>query len=114
MKDALSIPQYVSLTAPLLINSVPSVVNGLLTEADLSNVTVLNMAGEPIPASIVEQLDCNRIEVRNLYGPSEDTTYSTVYRFKNADNILIGHPISNTRIYILNDHHQLQPVGDSG
>jgi tyrocidine synthetase III len=115
LKDALSIPEYLNSSAPLLINTVPSVVNSLLsTQADLSNVSVLNMAGEPIPAHTISQLDCDRIEVRNLYGPSEFTTYSTVYRIKNADSILIGHPISNTRIYILNDYNQLQPVGVVG
>jgi acyl-CoA synthetase (AMP-forming)/AMP-acid ligase II/acyl carrier protein len=72
------------------------------------------MAGEPIPAQTIRQLDCDRIAVRNLYGPSEDTTYSTVYRIKNGDNILIGRPISNTRIYILNNHGGLQPVGVAG
>jgi amino acid adenylation domain-containing protein len=115
LKDALSIPQYLNSASSLLINTVPSVVSSLLSEGeDLSNVSVLNMAGEPIPAHTVSQLDCNRIEVRNLYGPSEDTTYSTVYRLTNADSILIGRAISNTRIYILNDQCQLQPVGVAG
>jgi amino acid adenylation domain-containing protein len=115
LNDALSIPRYLNSAAALLINTVPSVVSSLLNQGvDWSNVTVLNMAGEPIPASTVCQLDCDRIEVRNLYGPSEDTTYSTVYRIKNGDSILIGCPISNTRIYILNDHNRLQPSGVAG
>jgi amino acid adenylation domain len=115
LTDALSIPQYLDSPAPLLLNTVPSVVNSLLaTGANLSRVHVLNMAGEPVAQATLRQLDCERMEVRNLYGPSEDTTYSTCYRLKNDDNILIGRPISNTQVYILNDHHQLQPLGIAG
>ncbi|WP_298734484.1 amino acid adenylation domain-containing protein [uncultured Chitinophaga sp.] len=115
LPDALSIPQYLNSPLPLLINTVPSVISSLLDSgADLSRVNVLNMAGEPIPLSIIRQLDCERIAVRNLYGPSEDTTYSTVFRLGNDEKILIGRPVSNTRIYILNDHHQLQPAGVAG
>jgi acyl carrier protein len=72
------------------------------------------MAGEPIPPRYLEQLDATRIEIRNLYGPSEDTTYSTVYRLQDKGEILVGKPISNTRIYILGDELQLQPVGVAG
>ncbi|WP_254640141.1 non-ribosomal peptide synthetase [Chitinophaga sp. GbtcB8] len=115
LTNALAIPQYLNTAEKILINTVPSVVGNLLSEGiDLSNVTVLNMAGEPIPPRYLDQLDAERIEIRNLYGPSEDTTYSTVYRLKKDGDILIGKPISNTRIYILSEALQLQPVGVAG
>ncbi|WP_217607388.1 amino acid adenylation domain-containing protein, partial [Chitinophaga sp. GbtcB8] len=115
LTNALAIPQYLNTAEKILINTVPSVVGNLLSEGiDLSNVAVLNMAGEPISPRYLDQLDAERIEIRNLYGPSEDTTYSTVYRLKNNGNILIGKPISNTRIYILSESLQLQPVGVAG
>ena len=72
------------------------------------------MAGEPIPPQVIEALDCSNTEVRNLYGPSEDTTYSTVYRFKDKGPVLIGRPIANTQVYILNENKQLLPVGVAG
>ncbi|RBL90062.1 non-ribosomal peptide synthetase [Chitinophaga flava] len=115
LESGLAISGYLNSKEPLLVNTVPSVVAHLLSEgADLSRVNVLNMAGEPIPANVIRQLDCERIAVRNLYGPSEDTTYSTIYRIHSADNILIGRPISNTKIYILGDNDHLQPVGVVG
>ncbi|RBL90063.1 non-ribosomal peptide synthetase [Chitinophaga flava] len=115
LESGLAISGYLNSKEPLLVNTVPSVVAHLLSEgADLSRVNVLNMAGEPIPANVIRQLDCERMEVRNLYGPSEDTTYSTIYRIHSADNILIGRPISNTKIYILGDNDHLQPVGVVG
>ncbi|MDW9382509.1 non-ribosomal peptide synthetase [Chryseobacterium sp. JV558] len=93
----------------ILLNTVPSVVEGLLSEkANLAFVSVLNMAGEPISPGIISQLDLTGIEVRNLYGPSETTTYSTCHRIFNKGKVLIGKPISNTRIYLLDGH--LNPI----
>ncbi|MFL9458745.1 AMP-binding protein [Tolypothrix bouteillei VB521301_2] len=55
-------------------------------------------------------------EVYNLYGPSEDTTYSTFTKVdKNAQQEpTIGKPIANTRIYILDKYNQLLPPGVPG
>ncbi len=54
--------------------------------------------------------------IHNHYGPSE-THVATTYTV-NANNIPdlppIGRPISNTRIYILNSDHLIQPAGVAG
>ncbi|MBT0964354.1 AMP-binding protein, partial [Denitromonas iodatirespirans] len=52
----------------------------------------------------------------NLYGPSETTTYSTWVSMDRQDGFVrhIGRPIANTRIYILDAHHQPVPVGVAG
>ena len=95
----------------VLLNTVPSVVMELGRSGhDLSNVTAVNVAGEPAPPALREVLDLSRTEVRNLYGPSEDTTYSTVYRFDDSTAAVpIGRPIDNTRVYVLDTAGQ--PVG---
>ena len=100
----------------LLINTVPSVIESLVVAgSDLRNVTAINMAGEPIFPSILDRLNLNKITVRNLYGPTETTTYSTCFNFKdNSEKILIGSPLSNTEIYILNDSGKLVPGGVVG
>jgi hypothetical protein len=61
-------------------------------------------------------LDYKNIEIRNLYGPSEDTTYSTMYRFEdgNHDSIPIGKPVGYTQLYILDQASNLMPVGVEG
>ncbi|QNK61913.1 amino acid adenylation domain-containing protein [Pedobacter sp. PAMC26386] len=115
LPDALSISSYLSGCSKVLLNTVPSVVGGLLREGvDLRGVSVLNMAGEPIPGAYLEQLDLSVMEVRNLYGPSEDTTYSTCYRFDAPFPVLIGKPIDHTQVYILDAGSSLVPVGVSG
>ncbi|SFJ94199.1 non-ribosomal peptide synthetase, partial [Thermoflavimicrobium dichotomicum] len=54
----------------------------------------------------------------NGYGPTETTvfaaTYSVDHRVMETDMVPIGRPIHNTRIYIVNQHNQLQPIGVPG
>ncbi len=117
IQSALHLQDYLEHDRRVLINTVPSVVKQLLDEeVDLSNVRVLNMAGEPIPVNTIRQLDKARIAVRNLYGPSEDTTYSSCYRFEDRKytQVPIGKPIYNTRFYLLDEHLQLVPKGCIG
>ncbi len=115
LQNGLEAARYLPGDQKVLLNSVPSVIESLLKEnTDLRNVTVLNMAGEPVSAFIQQHLDQENIEVRNLYGPTEDTTYSTVYRMRKGQPLLIGKPIANSYIRIVNPQLQLLPVGITG
>src|SRR6185437_3889456 len=115
LENGLAIPNYFATDTNILINTVPSVVESLLNDkTDLSRISVINMAGEPIPARVSEQFDTNHTEVRNLYGPTEDTTYSTVYQLEQGKPVLIGKPVANTRIHILSKDNELTPIGVSG
>src|SRR5947209_4563588 len=51
----------------------------------------------------------------NGYGPTETTVWSTLQRFTSADApVLIGQPIDNTKIHILDSHTNVCPVGVIG
>jgi acyl carrier protein len=56
------------------------------------------------------------LNVLHMYGPTENTTFSTFFPVdKDYDTTIpIGKPISNTRVYILDKHHRLQPIGVVG
>ena len=63
-------------------------------------IKTINLAGEPLPKSLADALyDKFGVEkVINLYGPSEDTTYSTVELIeRNDEKITIGFPLSNSK-----------------
>ncbi len=53
-------------------------------------------------------------KVLNLYGPSEDTTYSTFAQVNRDSNVTIGRPIANTQIYLLDTKLQPLPIGVPG
>ncbi|MFA0964354.1 amino acid adenylation domain-containing protein [Roseivirga sp. BDSF3-8] len=116
LNDGLDIEKWTGKDENILINTVPSVIAGLLASGtDLKNVTAINMAGEPVPLSIKEKLCDTVIQVRNLYGPSEDTTYSSCYTFDAKDDgVPMGRPVSNTRFYVLDDEQNLLPAGVPG
>ena len=117
LHNALEIGKYLQQDTGILLNTVPSAMRSLLDEGhDLKNVRCINLAGEPFPVDIAKRLTQPDVEVRNLYGPSEDTTYSTCYKLsgRTYKTIPIGKPVSNTQVYILDDHLQLLPVGVIG
>jgi pimeloyl-ACP methyl ester carboxylesterase len=50
----------------------------------------------------------------NLYGPTEDTVYSTCSNVRRGERITIGRPMTNRRAYILDRHRRPVPVGVTG
>ena len=55
------------------------------------------------------------IRIFNEYGPTETTVGCTFYEVKSTEEeILIGRPIDNTEIYILDSHNRLQAKGVPG
>jgi amino acid adenylation domain-containing protein len=115
LSDGLAIKSVLNTDKKLMVNTVPSVVGNLLQqEVDFSAISVLNMAGEPIPYDYKVALKGKGCEVRNLYGPSEDTTYSTCWKVENDDRNIIGKPIDNTQLYILDEALQPVPIGAVG
>ena len=118
LKSALDIPDYLGKDNKVLLNTVPSLLSAIKDNLDhggFKYLSAINLAGEQIPQTLIDGIDCDKIEVRNLYGPSEDTTYSTIYRFSNKDKkVLIGKPISNTQIYIVDRNLKMVPPGHPG
>ncbi len=101
-----------------LLNTVPALMTELLqTQGVPNSVRVINLAGEPFQQSLARQLYQRKTlaQLFNLYGPSEDTTYSTFALIQKdaAGPPPIGHPITQTQAYLLDSHLQLVPVGVS-
>lgn len=53
-------------------------------------------------------------KIVNLYGPTETTVDSTCYEIGESEEILIGFPIDNTKIYVLDQQLNEVPVGVVG
>ncbi|MEH1779521.1 MAG: amino acid adenylation domain-containing protein [Nostoc sp.] len=119
IENALLLPTLPTTLDVTLINTVPSVILQLLrTDGIPASVQIVNVAGEPLHNKLVQQLyqQDNIQKVFNLYGPSEDTTYSTfAWIHKDTSNTPpIGRPIHNTQIYLLDQNLQPVPVGVPG
>ncbi|MDP8242501.1 MAG: amino acid adenylation domain-containing protein [Candidatus Hinthialibacter antarcticus] len=76
--------------------------------------------GEALPWRLAKELLRRGASVWNLYGPTETTIWSCLHRVEentNTDldaNILIGRPIDNTTIYIVDASGQPTPIGVPG
>jgi amino acid adenylation domain-containing protein len=95
--------------------------NNLLPEDSLSGRTrVLVIGGEALPAETIATWRRNAPQTRliNEYGPTETTVGSCVYEVKAGDpqtgEVLIGRPIANTQIYVLDSEMKAVPVGVTG
>lgn len=101
-----------------LVNTVPSALDGLLNVRELpASVRVVNLAGEALSAGLVQRILARRpdVAVYNLYGPSEDTTYSTGCRVEAGDQAPpIGRPLPGTQALVLDEEGELSPPGAPG
>ncbi|HAM73536.1 MAG TPA: hypothetical protein DCM86_18035, partial [Verrucomicrobiales bacterium] len=116
-ENALALPGHPARGMVTLINTVPSAMAELVRMAGVPDtVRVVNLAGEPLSRDLVQRIYAGGgvAKVYDLYGPSEDTTYST-YTLRQADGpATIGRPITNSQAYILNAHRQPVPFGVPG
>ncbi|HEX8851948.1 MAG TPA: amino acid adenylation domain-containing protein, partial [Pyrinomonadaceae bacterium] len=118
-ENALQLPTVAAASEVTLVNTVPSamaeLVRGGLVPA---NVSTVNLAGEALPRELVEQLySLGTVrEVVNLYGPSEDTTYSTYALISPGEDCapVIGRPLANTQAYVLDASGAPVPAGVTG
>ena len=88
---------------------------GLLAKLKPAPLAVL-VGGEPIDESTWQALaQAENINFYNVYGPTECTVDATVCSVSIANlKPVIGHPITNTQIYILGRHLQPVPIGVPG
>ncbi|MFB7355012.1 amino acid adenylation domain-containing protein [Streptomyces gardneri] len=91
----------------------PSLLTGVSTEA-LESVRTIVVAGEACPPDVLATWSPGRVFV-NAYGPSEDTVCSTLYEYTHSrDRVLIGSPIANTEVFVMDRFGGLAPVGVPG
>nr|WP_279635659.1 non-ribosomal peptide synthetase [Corallococcus carmarthensis] len=116
-RNALHLAELPTAAHVTLVNTVPSAMAQLLRlNAVPPTVRVINLAGEALPETLAKQVYAVPTvqKLFNLYGPSEDTTYSTASLVGRDEVPLIGRPLPSTRAYVLDASLQPVPVGVAG
>jgi hypothetical protein len=74
------------------------------------------VGGEPLPLDLARRLtEIIAGDLFNLYGPTETTVWSAAQRIgRQESQILIGRPVANTRLYVLDAERELVPIGSVG
>ena len=112
--NALALPELPAREQVRLINTVPSAIAALQRAGQIpASVKTINLAGEPLKQPLVDSLyGSTAVErVYDLYGPSEDTTYSTFTLRLPGGQANIGRPLDNTTAYLLDAGLQALPSG---
>jgi len=113
----------VSLAGPVALNCVPTlwsaILDDLRKEPDgppLGNLRAIFLGGEVLSAQLFADTlaALPRIEIWNLYGPTESTANATAEKVASAAEVSIGRPIANTKTYVLDEHMRPVPVGTAG
>jgi amino acid adenylation domain-containing protein len=77
------------------------------------NLTAIS-GGEALSEALAEALLRRCRSVWNAWGPTETTVAATVARVGTGETITVGTPLAGVRVYIVDRHGRLQPVGVPG
>ncbi|HVR99656.1 MAG TPA: AMP-binding protein, partial [Thermoanaerobaculia bacterium] len=117
VEDALALLDLPEAGEVTLLNTVPSVLTELLRAGAVPpSVGTICLAGEPLPGALARQVQ--RLpgvkRLLNLYGPTEDTVYSTAAHIDGEREPPIGRPIPGSYTRVLDFHLSLAPAGVPG
>ena len=103
-----------------VLHLIPQLFNQVLTyfPETFASLEYFLVGGDLVRPESVNRLrkQYPHIKIIHCYGPTENTTFSTVLRVDKdyQERIPIGKPIGNSIVYILDNHGQLQPIGVAG
>ncbi|WP_317203435.1 non-ribosomal peptide synthetase [Janthinobacterium sp.] len=88
--------------------------NGLLADG-VHHPSLILIGGEAAPAALWRQLRAfPQLQAHNLYGPTEYTVDTLRAALADSERPLIGRPIGNTRVHVLDARLQPVPLGVVG
>ncbi|MDB6024686.1 MAG: amino acid adenylation enzyme/thioester reductase family protein [Verrucomicrobiales bacterium] len=70
--------------------------------------------GEALTRDLADALLPRCAELWNLYGPTETTIWSSAVQVRAGDPIVVGPPIANTQLYVLDERLEPVPIGVPG
>ncbi len=121
--DPIALTDYFSQHQIDCLKIVPSHLSALLTSADAAKLLPrqrLILGGEALTWKLTDRLDqlAPDCQIFNHYGPTETTVGVLINRVDsvkaNSHLPLLGCPLGNTQIYILDKHQQPVPIGVAG
>ncbi|MGW8720896.1 amino acid adenylation domain-containing protein [Streptomyces althioticus] len=112
VRDPAALLALVRESGATLMQATPSLWQALAEAGGVPAGLRVLVGGEALPASLARTLAEGGRTVTNLYGPTETTVWSTAADI--TDEVTIGGPIANTRLYVLDAGLRPVPVGVAG
>jgi amino acid adenylation domain-containing protein/thioester reductase-like protein len=100
---------------PTLLQATPATWRMLITAGweGSPELTAL-CGGEALPPDLAASLLQRAATVWNVYGPTETTIWSLLSRVRAAAPVVIGGPLANTQVYVLDAQGEPAPAGIPG
>ncbi|MBX9867386.1 MAG: amino acid adenylation domain-containing protein [Burkholderiales bacterium] len=92
----------------------PPVILSNLPKLNYKSLRAIIYAGEPCDITTGKYWSNTKVKLYNYYGPTETSIYSIGKEVFNGDVHLIGQPMKNVKVYILNDKLNIVPYGVIG
>ncbi|HEX8376315.1 MAG TPA: amino acid adenylation domain-containing protein, partial [Pedobacter sp.] len=112
--DGFKLAHSISQFQPTHMQATPSTWQLLLDAGWQNNEGIKMLIGGEAVKDIIKDSLTSIGDVFNVYGPTETTIWSTIKKLSSTERVVIGKPLWNTGIYILDKNQKLNPVGISG
>ncbi len=114
-RDPEKIKQYIENGQATILSASPMIIEWLNKElSTIGNLRYVIPGGDLLHISAIDKL-VDKVTVVNSYGPSETAIAVTFNKIKSIqDAPLIGKPIANCYVYILDKQNRIQPIGARG
>jgi acyl-CoA synthetase (AMP-forming)/AMP-acid ligase II/acyl carrier protein len=115
-RDGRALAETMSSAGVTAMHATPSTWHSLIDSGWVGNPKLkIFSGGEALPWDLAKELLPRCSALWNLYGPTETAVYSAIHKVEAYDGtVLVGRPIDNTQVYILDAHQQPTPIGVPG
>ncbi|MBX9586952.1 MAG: amino acid adenylation domain-containing protein [Gammaproteobacteria bacterium] len=110
-----SLTKLMNESSPTIIQGTPSLLFLMVNAGwkPKKGIKIIS-GGETLTQSLANSILAMGANLWNVYGPTETTIWSTISRVYSNKKIVIGKPIANTAIYILDQRQKIAPIGVPG
>jgi non-ribosomal peptide synthetase-like protein len=95
-----------------ILHAVPSLL--AVMDDSITSLRLVNAGGEACTPQVLNKWSRPGIDFYNSYGPTETTVTATIAALKAGDKIIIGDPLPNYNLAVVDGNLNLVPVGEEG
>ncbi len=95
-----------------VLHAVPSLL--AVMEDTIASIRLVNAGGEACTPQVLAKWSKPGMQFYNSYGPTETTVTATMGTLNPGDAIVIGQPLPNYNLAVVDEHMNLVPFGEAG
>ena len=95
-----------------ILHAVPSLL--AVMENSIPSLRLVNAGGEACTPQVLAKWAQHGIQFYNSYGPTETTVTAAIARLESGDDIVIGHPLPNYNLAVVDQNMNPLPINQAG